>query len=289
MTRVALVLGAGGALGAAWEVGVLCALAGTGLDVAAAELLLGTSAGSVVAALLACGATPDELRRREWGGGLAPARPVRPALRPGSPSLVRRGVLRPRSQRPLVTLVGLAPRGRGSHARLAAALDAELGAGPWPDALRVAALDYATGRRVVFGSAGAPPARVGEAVAASCSLPGWYAPTRLGGVDYVDGGSYSSTSAGLLAGLGLDEALVLAPTCSVSYDNPRGAAERLERRWRRHVTPFTLREVAAVESSGTRVRLYCPGPEDLAAMGANLMNPARRLEVLETALRTTQP
>ena len=105
----------------------------------------------------------------------------------------------------------------------------------------------------------------------------------------MDGGSYSSTSVGLLAGLGLDEVLVLAPTCSVSFDRPGTLPERLERRWRRHVTAFTLREVAAVRATGTRVRLLCPGPEDLAAMGANLMDPARRVRVLETALRTTRP
>jgi NTE family protein len=293
-----LVLGAGGVLGAAWETGVLCRLADEGLD--GWDLVVGTSAGSVLAALLAAGLAPQALRDHHRGiplpgdlavdwdhdRGTGGPRPQRPALRPGSPSLVLAGLRRPRAQRPLVTLVGLAPRGRGSHAPLAAAVEAALGGAAWaPRPVWVCALEYRTGRRVVFGRPGAPPARLSAAVAASCSLPGWYAPTVVGGVAYVDGGSLSSTSLGLLAGEGYDEAVVLAPTASTAYDRPRDLAARLERRWRRHVTPFLLREAAAVEASGTRVRLLTPDADDLAAMGANLMDPHRRLRVLDTALR----
>jgi NTE family protein len=36
-----------------------------------------------------------------------------------------------------------------------------------------------------------------------------------------------------------------------------------------------------------RVVLVTPGPEDLAVIGANLMNPRRRTDVLETAMRTS--
>ncbi|RJK95423.1 patatin-like phospholipase family protein [Vallicoccus soli] len=299
--RRALVLGAGGVLGAAWETGALCRLADEGLD--RWDLVVGTSAGSVLAALLAAGIPPQALRDHQRGlplpgdvavdwdhdRGTGGPRPVRPALRPGSPSLVAAGLRRPRAQRPLVTLVGLAPRGRGSHAALAAAVEAALGGAAWaPRPVWVCALDYRTGRRVVFGREGAPRARLSEAVAASCSLPGWYAPTVLDGVPYVDGGSLSSTSVGLLAGAGYDEVVVLAPTATAPpsrYDRPRGLEARLERRWRRHVTPFLLREVAAVEAGGTRVRVETPDAADLEAVGGNLMDPRRRLRVLDTALR----
>jgi NTE family protein len=43
------------------------------------------------------------------------------------------------------------------------------------------------------------------------------------------------------------------------------------------------REVGKVAATGTRVTVLTPGPSDLAAMGANLMDGRRRLEVLETA------
>ena len=78
----------------------------------------------------------------------------------------------------------------------------------------VMAVDYHSGRRVAFGRAGAPPATLPEAVVASCSIPGWYRPTVIGGRRYVDGGVHSSTSLGLLAEVDLDEVYVLAPMAS---------------------------------------------------------------------------
>jgi NTE family protein len=48
-----------------------------------------------------------------------------------------------------------------------------------------------------------------------------------------------------------------------------------------------LREAAKVRRSGTKVTLLGPGREDLQAIGVNLMDPTRRVPVLETAIRTT--
>jgi len=60
----------------------------------------------------------------------------------------------------------------------------------------------------------------------------------------------------------------------------------VERRIRRFIT-FTLRrEVQVLRSHGARVTVLTPGPEDLAAMGVNVMDPRRRENVLETSLRT---
>lgn len=192
--------------------------------------------------------------------------------------------------RPLVTLVGLLPRGRGSLEPLARAVRSVVPAGEWAprEGVWVVAVDYGSGARTVFGREGAPPAGLAEAVTASCAIPGWYAPVVVGGREYVDGGSHSPASVDLLAGLGLDEVVVLAPTASLHPDSPTSVPARLERRWRRRVTAGLLREVAAVEASGTRVTLLTPGPEDLAAMGVNLMDPARRLDVLATSLRTSR-
>jgi NTE family protein len=120
--------------------------------------------------------------------------------------------------------------------RMVAALQARLGVttdGWVPGApLWIAAVDYDSGQRTVFGRDGAPPATVGDAVLASCSIPGWFAPQAIGGRRYVDGGVRSSTSVGLLAEDGaprLDEVYVLAPMASHAYDRPRDplcAAER---------------------------------------------------------------
>ena len=61
----ALVLGGGGVTGVAWELGILAGLAEAGLDLTGAELLVGTSAGSVVAAQVASGTSLEELYGRQ--------------------------------------------------------------------------------------------------------------------------------------------------------------------------------------------------------------------------------
>src|SRR5271165_2135835 len=57
--RIGLVLGAGGVLGGAWLTGALHAIAReTGWDPGSAGHIVGTSAGAMVGALLACGVPP---------------------------------------------------------------------------------------------------------------------------------------------------------------------------------------------------------------------------------------
>jgi NTE family protein len=84
----------------------------------------------------------------------------------------------------------------------------------------VMAIDYDSGRRVAFGRAGEPPATLPEAVVASCSIPGWYRPTVIGGRRYVDGRVHSTTWLDLLAEADLDEVYVLAPMASYVVDTP---------------------------------------------------------------------
>ena len=149
-------------------------------------------------------------------------------------------------------------------------------------------MDYASGARTVFGRDGAPPATLADAVTASCAIPGWYAPVVINGKRYVDGGTLSPTSLDLLAGAGLDEVFVLAPRVACAYDRPRSAMARGERQWRRMVSRRVLADAETLRRSGTAVTVLGPGPEDLAAFGANLMDPHRRLDVLETSLRTSR-
>ncbi|MQS12471.1 patatin-like phospholipase family protein [Streptomyces kaniharaensis] len=325
--RRGLVLGGGGMLGAAWTVGALCAVEeATGRPPGDAEVLLGTSAGSILGALLAAGARAEQLRDHQRGlpitdGPLAEvafdydtavggALPPRPRAGIGSPGLLRDAVRHPREY-PLLTMVSaVAPHGRGSLAPVGELVRGLLGADGWPEgsALRVAAVDYRSGRRVVFGDPDAPAADVAEAVMASCAIPGWFAPVRLNGSAYVDGGCWSATNADLLLGRGLDEVYVLAPMAlrlhpraeraergSVAAlrewrarDRPRGVLAQLVSRYRRAVTRQLLREAALLRAEGVRVRLLAPTLADLAAMGPNMMDPARRGAVLESALRTSR-
>jgi NTE family protein len=141
---------------------------------------------------------------------------------------------------------------------------------------------------VFFGRPGAPRATLADAVVASCSIPGWYEPAVIGGRRYVDGGVRSPTSLRSLARAGVDEVFVLAPLASVVAGRlPLQPLERLERRLRALITMALLREVRALRAAGIGVTVLTPGPEDLAVMGANLMDPRRRRAVLETSLRTS--
>src|ERR671913_715135 len=127
--RRGLVLGAGGVLGAAWMVGALCALEdAVGLDVRSCEQIVGTSAGSVVAAMIGAGVTPSQLRDHQLGrmvdGPLAGfpwdydratggALPPRPRLAFGSTALVRTNVRRLRRPPPTPGASGVGALGPG--------------------------------------------------------------------------------------------------------------------------------------------------------------------------------
>ena len=304
MTRTGLVLGAGGVLGAAWTIGALAALQSErGLDPRDADVLVGTSAGSVLSAFLGCGIGVDVLLDHQRGIVNAEAPDIRydpdrdgggalpPLPRPGIGSA--RGVLstalRPWRVTPMGALSAVLPQGRGSLAPIGTLVDAVCPKGAWAAHPQtwIVAMDYDNGRRVAFGRDGAPHAGLRDAVMASCAIPGWYTPIPIGGRRYVDGGACSPTSLDLVVPLELDEVVVLSPMTSLDYDRPETVAGRLERRFRRVVTRRLIGEVKKVSATGTKVTLLGPGAEDLAAIGANLMDPRRREKVLETSLRTS--
>ncbi|MDO3649683.1 patatin-like phospholipase family protein [Nocardia mangyaensis] len=215
-------------------------------------------------------------------------------------------------------LAGFLPRGRGDASWLRE-YGSALAPNGWvdhPNTWLVAA-DAATGKRVAFGAnppfhAGAtaddiganaatvsggavvespvaatdiPVVDLGEAIAASWAIPGWFPPVRIGGHSYVDGGAVSSVSADLLVPLGLDEVVIVAPMTSEG-GAPATGLNRVERLLRAQMTRGLDREVALLRAAGTRVIRVEPGPEDLAAMGPNFMDFARRASTLATARRT---
>jgi NTE family protein len=302
--RRALVLGGGGVLGAAWTIGALSAVSDSlGWDPRTAEVVVGTSAGAVVAAMLAGGLGVESLVNHQLGipapgdphvdfdpdtasGG---SRPPMPRLRIGSTALVARTVRHPRRTPMLAALAGLAPPGRGSLEAVASLVrSVDRGAG-WPSAPQtwIVAMDYDGGHRVAFGRDDAPPAEIADAVVASCAIPGWYAPTMIGGRRYVDGGTLSPTSIDLLCDAEVDEALVLAPLASFDYDAPSGVVGRVERRFRRAMTRRVVAEAGRLRARGVQVTVIGPGREDLEAIGVNLMDHRRRHSVLDVARRTT--
>ncbi len=304
--RRGLVLGAGGVLGAAWAVGALCALEEVhGFDPRDADVIIGTSAGSVLSALLGAGVSATQLRDHQRGipvtsGPLAgyswdyeratARRPGVPKwLAPGSGRLLRSSARRLRHMPPTAVLSGFLPQGSQSLERVGHLVDAITPMDEWsphPN-LWICAMDYHTGKRVAFGKEGAPPASLAHAVMSSCAIPAWFKPVEIDGHQYVDGGACSATSADLLASMDLDEVYVIAPMASFAMDRPEHVIAKLERRWRVQVTKRCLREVEKVRANGADVVVLGPGPEDLEAIGANMMDVSRRMAVLETSCRTS--
>ena len=299
-----LVLGGGGVLGAAWMIGALTALGETyEWDPREADVLVGTSAGSVLCGLLGSGISVETLGNHQRGvpapgdpqidfdpdtasGG---SLPPRPQIRLGSAGLLARAARNPRKLPPLAILSGFAPRGRGTLEPVGDLIRAANPDHDWAPhkATWIMTMDYETGKRVAFGRPGAPSATLAEAVMASCSIPGWYAPTVIGGRRYVDGGTCSPTSLDLVDDQGLDEVVVLAPMVSFDYDEPASVVGRLERRFRRAMTKRVLHEAGKVRRRGTTVTILGPGREDLEAIGVNLMDATRRSKVFEISLRTS--
>ncbi|HMA47903.1 MAG TPA: patatin-like phospholipase family protein [Frankiaceae bacterium] len=299
--RRGLVLGAGGVLGAAWTIGALHALEAGGVDPHTVDTVVGTSAGSVLAAFVGRRVPVEAMvnhqrgllvegdPRIEYHYDAEPPLPPRPRLRLGSRKLLATTARNPMRVTPMTALAAVLPRGRGSIAPIGALVDAVAPGDGWPTGPRtwIVTMDYSTGRRVPFGRPGSPSAPLPRAVMASCAIPGWYAPVEIGGRTYVDGGACSATSLDLLAPLGLDEVYVLAPMVSFEYDQPQSPIARLERRLRRAATRRLLREAAKVRAAGATVTVLGPGPEDLVTMGGNLMDARRREQVFETSLRTS--
>ncbi|MGI8667000.1 MAG: patatin-like phospholipase family protein [Jatrophihabitans sp.] len=305
--RRAFVFGGGGVLGFAWIVGALTALAHElGVEPGPEDLAIGTSAGAVTAGLLGCGVAVDSIRRHQLGMPLPQDPPIswnydadsggslppRPGWRPGSPRLVWGGIRHPASMSPVVALSGLLPAGRGTlgpiHQMLHSMAAETLADDRWPARPTwIIATDYVTGQRVAFGQQAGPPADLADAVCASCAIPAWYAPVRINQHAYIDGGTTSNASVDLVPIGEFDEVYVLAPMAAVEPDSPRSPIAMVERRVRRAITRGISHDVGRLRAGGAKVMLLTPGPEDLAMMGSNLMNPRRRLNVLHTAMRTT--
>ena len=269
VTSVGLVLGAGGVTGDAFHRGVLRALLEVGYDARDADVIVGTSAGSMVGAFLrrperALGATMREMSVHGRKLGSAPdLSPLLAAAR------------RPWRARPGVIAASLLPTGRRSTDFLVAGLAARHGR-DWPARpLYVVASRRRDGRRVVFGRDGAPPTDVAHAVAASCAIPGFFHPVEIDGDMYVDGGVHSPTNADVLNAWDLDVVLVSSP---MSVD-VRAVRPTLDLPLRLGAHRYVRRETARQRRRGTAVVVFEPGGELLSAMGVNPLYGARIDEI----------
>jgi NTE family protein len=307
--RVGLVLGAGGVIGGSWLIGALEALeAETGWRAADAELIVGTSAGAVIGALAAAGVPPEIMSAYAAGRTLddiadAEARAAAtaervsagdyhlqwalPPIGPGSWRLAMSTLMAPHRHSAAAMIAGWLPRGFVSTAPIRNVVETFIG-GDWPATTRfwAVAADYGTGRRVAFGRDDAPPARVADAVAASCAIPGFYHPVTIAGRRYVDGGICSVSNLDLLQREELDLVLCLNPMSSLAQATGGSPADRMAAIMRAAAGRRLGHEARKLRAAGTRVLILQPGEQDVSLMGFNLMSGGRRLEVMEQARRS---
>jgi NTE family protein len=201
-----------------------------------------------------------------------------------SPSAVLRAAARPWTLRPGVLAAAVLPAGTRPTAMITEGLDPLFG-GTWPKRpLWLPAVDLDDGRRVVFGQEGAPVATVGQAVAASCAIPGFFSPVEIGGRRYVDGGAHSTTNLDLVRGRGLDLVIVSVPMGAAGGGLSISADVGL----RRFVRAQVQREAAGVRRRGTEVVAFQPLAADLTVMGINAMDFRRRAAVVEQVTKSVR-
>ncbi len=284
-----MVLGGGGTLGEAWMQSVLAGLDGAeDFDARASRLYVGTSAGSIVAAILAAGLAPswrlgdlpeqaiapgESERASGWLGEMFdPAARIGMTLAGPAASVLLNttasgGALMRRA------LLARVPPGRRSLGVLRQMID-DAGLS-WDGRLRITAVDLASGRRAVFGAPGFDDVPVGAAVEASCAIPGVFRPVVLGGRSYVDGGVWSPTN--------MDAADVRRGE-RVLCLNPTGSLGRAGGRVGLAIGPLSSAvaagEAAALRHRGATVQVVSPDRGSAAAMGTNLMDPGRRDDVI---------
>ncbi|MFF0815126.1 patatin-like phospholipase family protein [Rhodococcus sp. NPDC003318] len=214
MAGLALVLAGGGLAGIAWETGFLLGLADENPDAAAelrgAALLLGTSAGSTVAAQLSSGVPLPELFERQLSPHhheIAPdGAPQRMSVMFADVATAPGVTTAQRLQR--VGTAAVAARTVDAPQRRAV-IESRLPSHRWPErALAIPAIDVESGATVVFDRESGVD--LVDAVAASCAVPGVWPPVTIAGRRYMDGGVATSTN--LQLARGYDRVVVLTPS-----------------------------------------------------------------------------
>ena len=205
----ALVLSGGGTVGIAWQAGLTVGLAEQGVQLADADLIVGTSAGSAVGAQIALGRDLNEQIERYRQAD---------ARRASAPEATRRRlpVLPTRQMQKLMEVMtgALTEDADPEHAWMLIgkfALEAEtipeaqfvesfryLDGESWPRRYACTAVDAETGAFIVWDAGN--QAELPRAVASSCAVPGVFPPITIDGRRYIDGGMRSGTNADLAEG-----------------------------------------------------------------------------------------
>lgn len=194
----ALVLGGGGILGTAWLVGLIAGLRKDGVDLAEAELIVGTSAGAIVGTLAARGGDLLELADPVASQGEKPELVTDPEVTAGAFAMMQAAsgadAIEARQR------VGRAAlRANTSPAEVRIERMGELvGTAGWPhEGLLIPSVDVESGIPKVWTIADGVPVHL--AVAASTAMPGQSAPIPISGRRYFDGAFREGNNADLAA------------------------------------------------------------------------------------------
>ena len=257
----AVALGGGGEWFIAWMLGYADGLLQSGVDLAQADVTIGTSAGSLVGAASKGGRlTEFTAALQQLGSDPAMANKVL-NISEGAPSQARaRSVMGQTDQITPATLQEIGRAAMAAHnapdEKYIGSVGGILGLSDWPAGHHTTATDCYTGESLIASSDSG--VTIAEACAASSSLPGVNGPTWLGDRLCMDGGvSSSSTHAEMLEGA--TSVLIIAmfdfKAHPPQHVNPSfGIAER--------VNPGTAeREAAYLRSKGSAVHVAIANPD----------------------------
>ncbi len=285
---LALVLGGGGPVGRAWQAGLATGLIRAGVELRAADYILGTSAGAIVGAQLA--ANLDLVPSPPPG---APAAGPGPAAAAGMAELTKaiaRSLTAPKPE-PIRQAIGqMALRAETPSEEMAIRRLGFASGAPWPVGFPATAVNAGTGELVVWGpQSGAP---LDAAVASSCSLPGVWPPITIGSERYMDGGVRNMLNADLVEhhdavlvvscfplalplGVGTEDQILLNTKLNADIDSLRQAGATVD-----VVTPSP--KFMALTQGGARMLDPTLAPEafqlgaEQAAEAADQLDPAWR-------------
>ena len=261
VTKRGLVLAGGGLAGIAWETGVLLGISDVTPEAARAlldaDVLLGTSAGSTVAAQLGSGASLEALFDAQVAAEtheLVPGASIDDVMQLFAGAMASPDATLEERLRHIGSVAVAADTVPEPVRR--AVIGHRLPSREWPDrVLRVTAIDVETGELVIVDR----DSGIGlvDAVAASCAVPGVWPPVTVGDRRFMDGGVGSTVN--LTAATDCDAVVVLVPS-SESAPTPFGAG-------------------AAAEISGFPGETLAVFADDdsIAAFGSNPLDPACRI------------
>ncbi len=262
MARTALVLGGGGLTGIGWEVVVLKGLADSGVDLPGADTVVGTSAGSVVGALVTTHPVDDVYDRQleppsnELGAEFSRSMVLRlmaPILFPAASQTKRRRI----------GAAALRAHPPGGQERIEV-IGSRIGVEQWPDRdLRITSVNAETGEFTVFDRSSGVD--LVHAVAASCAVPLVWPAVSIDGAHYIDGGMRSTANADV-ASDATHVVVVLAPLPRAFSRSTRIAVQLGRGRATRHV-------------------VITPDRQSLASFGPNVLDPSRRADAAREGLR----